>query len=184
MSNDEWIGEDGIKLGVDDLPSSPATLMVTDKRGRSRYTIAIPATAPFPLPPAELLNLCSAAHETSEDLGNGRNGGSKAAGLFPLLGKRHRHYSAPDPWYLDVAEAEQQGWLPKGTEQEISYIKGGKVNKDVAGKAGEDGVCEKSLTYVLETNNAGLGVSLMQAWMAYGIAQEEGRAFFLDDTKW
>ena len=48
----------------------------------------------------------------------------------------------------------------------------------------KDKVCERSLTYVLETGNAGFGSTLMGLWMAYGLAQEEDRDFFIDDRYW
>jgi hypothetical protein len=48
----------------------------------------------------------------------------------------------------------------------------------------ESDVCEKSLTFVMETHDAGLGKTLMMLWTAYGLAQKEGRAFFVDDSRW
>ncbi|KAL8713515.1 MAG: hypothetical protein Q9220_002377 [cf. Caloplaca sp. 1 TL-2023] len=44
--------------------------------------------------------------------------------------------------------------------------------------------CEKSMTFVMESVDAGLGKTLLGLWMAYGLAQEEGRAFFIDDSNW
>jgi len=80
---------------------------------------------------------------------------------------------------VDVAEAQKQGLLPN-------------INKD--GKIGEKVIpddpiagrrpCGKSLTFVMETSEAGMGNTLMGMWMAYGLAKKEGRAFFVDDTRW
>jgi len=44
--------------------------------------------------------------------------------------------------------------------------------------------CEKTLTYVMETEDAGFGNSMMKLWMSFGLAMKEGRAFFIDDTRW
>jgi hypothetical protein len=40
------------------------------------------------------------------------------------------------------------------------------------------------LTYVMETDDAGFGNTLMRLWMSYGLAKAENRAFFIDDTRW
>lgn len=45
-------------------------------------------------------------------------------------------------------------------------------------------MCERSLTYVLESPDAGLGLTLMGLWMSYGLAKKEGRGFFIDDSNW
>lgn len=45
-------------------------------------------------------------------------------------------------------------------------------------------ICERSLTYVLETTDAGIGKTLMGLWLAYGLAKREDRAFFIDDAYW
>lgn len=45
-------------------------------------------------------------------------------------------------------------------------------------------ICDTSLTYMLESSNAGFGVALMGLWSAYGLAKGEGRAFFVNDRDW
>ncbi|KAK2069499.1 hypothetical protein P8C59_004078 [Phyllachora maydis] len=45
-------------------------------------------------------------------------------------------------------------------------------------------VCQRSMTFVLESENAGMGRTLAMLWTAYGLALQEGRAFFIDDTRW
>lgn len=47
-----------------------------------------------------------------------------------------------------------------------------------------DDVCNSSLTFVMDTADASFGKSLLMLWMSYGLAKKEGRAFFLDDTRW
>ncbi|EGS19186.1 uncharacterized protein CTHT_0058110 [Thermochaetoides thermophila DSM 1495] len=66
-------------------------------------------------------------------------------------------------------EAQRAGYLPRGS---ISTATGGKQ------------VCKKSLTFVLESDDAGLGKTLLMLWIAYGLARKEDRAFFIDDTRW
>jgi hypothetical protein len=45
-------------------------------------------------------------------------------------------------------------------------------------------VCETTMTFVLETSDAGFGKTLMMLWTAYGLAQKEGRDFFIDESRW
>ena len=88
--------------------------------------------------------------------------------------RQHIGYYDADPNFLDVAEAERLGLL--------GYATGGSGEQDDG-----DGAlpkCERTLTYVMETSDAGMGSSLMGLWMAYGLAQKEERAFFVDDTRW
>ena len=93
--------------------------------------------------------------------------------------KRHTNYYQRDPHFLDVAEAQMKGLLP---------------NPNLDGKIGEQEVpdnpiagrrpCGKSLTYVMETSDAGMGNTLLGMWLAFGLAKKESRAFFIDDTRW
>ncbi|KAL2126440.1 hypothetical protein VTI74DRAFT_893 [Chaetomium olivicolor] len=76
--------------------------------------------------------------------------------------------------FLDIQEAQKGGYLHSpavGADGE-------------RWTGGQKAVCEKSLTFVLESNDAGLGKTLMMLWIAYGLAEKEGRAFFIDDTRW
>ncbi|KAK5000794.1 hypothetical protein LTR66_000426 [Elasticomyces elasticus] len=36
----------------------------------------------------------------------------------------------------------------------------------------------------METSEAGFGNTLLMLWISYGLAKKEGRAFFIDDTRW
>lgn len=44
--------------------------------------------------------------------------------------------------------------------------------------------CEKSITYLLHEEDTRIGNSLMGMWLVYAMAEREGRAFFLDDSRW
>jgi hypothetical protein len=74
-----------------------------------------------------------------------------------------------------VQEAEKAGYLPSGR---------GSPRNPASGLGADKPVCKKSLTFVLESEDAGLGKTLMMLWTAYGLAETEGRAFFIDDTRW
>jgi hypothetical protein len=77
--------------------------------------------------------------------------------------------------FIDVQEAEKAGYFPPVANGDGSFARGGLSEKMV---------CKKSLTFVLESDDAGLGKTLMMLWIAYGLAEKEGRAFFVDDTRW
>ncbi|KAK0631816.1 hypothetical protein B0T14DRAFT_532416 [Immersiella caudata] len=76
--------------------------------------------------------------------------------------------------FVDVREAREGGFIPG--------VAKGQLGNGVATKSLPP--CEKSLTFVLESTSAGLGSTLMMLWIAYGIAKDEGRAFFVDDSRW
>lgn len=150
----EWIAANA-------LPDEPTALVVADPVGSSRWTISIPHNYTFPLPTQYYKDMCS-------------QGDTMRAGLSVDSGYSHaKHwwqrsgYFAPDHTYLDIQEAEELGALPKS-------------------KGGDHGanVCERSMTFVLDDKEASFGKTLLLLWMSYGLAQEEGRSFFIDDSTW
>lgn len=44
--------------------------------------------------------------------------------------------------------------------------------------------CESSMTFSMETDDVSFGKTLLLLWMSYGLAKQEGRAFFIDDAHW
>ena len=138
------------------LPDVATPIVVRDKRGRAEWTVSIPATEEFPLTMAQYSSLCTKCKEVSERVRSMR---SKEA----YLG----FGSDSSDGFVDVREARQAGHLPKQTD-----------------KKREQPVCDKSLTFVLESDDAGLGSALMMLWTAYGVAEQEGRAFFVEDSRW
>lgn len=148
-------------VGEDILPAEPSAVIVTDRRGRKRWTASIPAPHGFPLRPWQYQDLCAQSEEISQYL-------AESAKALPW---RRRGYYQVDPYFMDVQEAEQQGLLPR-------------AGLDRTGTGGSLGICDRTLTYVLETSEAGLGRTLLDLWLSYGLAQKEGRAFFIDDTRW
>jgi hypothetical protein len=143
------------------LPKQPSALIVHDMRGHSKWTVWIPPTAGFPLRPWDYSEICAQVEEIEAEFSPGKS----------LFAKRRSYYSV-DNHFVDVAEAFSSGLLPT--------VERSAVHDELDIRA----TCKKSLTFVLETNDAGMGNSLLAVWLAYGLAQKEGRAFFVDDSKW
>jgi hypothetical protein len=166
-------------IGDDSLPDFPTPVVVSDKRGRSKWTISIPSNYDFPLKPEIYGEICRQTKEASDHVADLH----KHAHVTHAA---HFDYYHVDPYFMDVAEAEGHGMLPGG------------LAKGWGRKAGSDGnivgekkdglvdmeVCKTSMTFVMETADAGLGSTLMMLWTAYGLAEKEGRAFFVDDSRW
>jgi hypothetical protein len=164
-------GDEYEMVGGAELPDFPTPVVVTDKRGRSRWSVSIPPSSPFPLEPATYAEMCVQSTEV-------------AMHVQALHAHAHREMAAHygyyhvDPYFMDVAEAEAHGLLPG---EKTSVREDSVVGEELLGRAE---VCEKSMTLVLETSDAGLGKTLLMLWTAYGLAQKEGRAFFIDDSRW
>ncbi|KAL9062630.1 MAG: hypothetical protein Q9157_008755 [Trypethelium eluteriae] len=160
-------------VGDQQLPSDPSPVLVTDKANKDRWTVSIPQSHAFPLRPSQYQEICQLSTKITEyfvDM-------SRSNDPLRRLARRDQSYYAIDNNFLDVQEAEQQGLLAKpdgsGSDSHASF-------HDQVG----DKMCDRSLTFVMETSEAGFGNTLMRMWMAYGLAQEEGRAFFIDDSRW
>ncbi len=90
----------------------------------------------------------------------------------------HHGYYFNDQHFMDVAEAESHDILPGLGNDESPILKASSPEYNPLRQ------CGRSITYALETSSAGLGPSLLGLWLAYGLAQTENRAFFIDDTNW
>ncbi|KAF2142057.1 uncharacterized protein K452DRAFT_326597 [Aplosporella prunicola CBS 121167] len=147
------------------LPEEPSVVAVTDPRGKMLWTLSLPAHLEFPLRPIQYQELCRQVSEVS------------------LADQRGYYYT--DPNFVDVQEAMEQGLLPQSQEH-VKMVSAVGWDEHAMGVMGSEEVklCETSLTFVMETSEAGMGKTLMSLWMAYGLAQKEGRAFFVDDTRW
>ena len=168
-------------------PNDPTPLEVADHKGRPKWTVYIPDTQAFPLKPDVYASICSQSDELSAHLSQYQHRGL------------HKHrarkgYYDLDYNFIDVEEAQGQGLLPKSKavlmEADSSALNG-TTNKEHMTEDlrhlnanNSSQVCERSLTYVLETTDAGFGNTIMGLWMAYGLALEEHRAFFIDDRNW
>ncbi|KAL2154933.1 hypothetical protein VTH82DRAFT_3609 [Thermothelomyces myriococcoides] len=156
-------------ISQEKAPDFPTPMVITDHRGRAKWTVSIPPGSEFPLTMAQYADMCSKCQQVAE---RARYLRSRAHGLQQLsLG--FGSDSADD--FVDVQEAEKAGYLPRPEKSSLTY----QESDATGGRA-----CKKSLTFVLESTDAGLGKTLMMLWTAYGIAEKEGRAFFVDDTRW
>lgn len=169
------------------LPRDPAVVEIIDSGGRPKWTVSIPPNLAFPLRPSDYANICHQAHQISERLraSNSLSGHHLHAGSYDSYRK--------DTNFIDIAEAERHNLLPVPKQEELGsktkavgeLIEKESIDEDMENSRHSDGnVCGRSLTYVLEPADAGLGTTLMGLWMSYGLAQKEGRAFFIDDTNW
>ncbi|KIW72279.1 hypothetical protein PV04_00484 [Phialophora macrospora] len=143
-----------------ELPDYPTPLAVTDAKGKHYWTISIPQDSPFPLPPTDYADICSQAPEV------GRHVAAKPSKPEHTAGYYHE-----DPNFIDVAEAQARNFLPP----EPSSPAHGSEDAAIP-------VCDRSLTYILDAADAGLGAALLGIWLSYSLARREGRAFFIDDT--
>ncbi|KAI9742722.1 MAG: hypothetical protein M1835_003028, partial [Candelina submexicana] len=182
-------GENAYQItGSDTPPSHPSPIVVTDERGRAKWTVSIPSNYDFPLRPKEYADICTKSQEVAQYVA-----GTKRHVIAAYRPVGHFAYGHVDPNYIDVPEAEEHGIF----EASSGRLEMRSVNTSAEGKVDlmseaeinhrtQDTrkVCKRSLTFALETADAGMGSTLMGLWMAYGLAQKEGRAFFIDDTRW
>ncbi|ROW11481.1 hypothetical protein VMCG_01143 [Cytospora schulzeri] len=165
-------------VGQDDLPDFPTPIVATDRRGRAKWTVSIPPSYEFPLTVKEYSDVCAKCKEVSSRVNKLHSHSPAALNQIGLIGGE----SGIDRNFVDVKEAEEQGFLPGSVGTAVRRV------GDLLGVDGnsltQKPVCTTSLTYVLESEDAGLGKTLMSLWMAYGLAKREGRSFFIDDRRW
>ena len=171
-------------VGADELPDKATPMIFTDGRGRSRWTISIPSRLDFPLYPSDYTDICSQAADIARQVEELKgHGGSHSHSA-------HYSYYHVDSNFMDVGDAESHGLLLGGMAGAGSSAEENRgkatAGEDVAKttEPGGDKICERSLTYVLGSEDASMGSNLMGLWLSYGLAQKEGRGFFLDDSTW
>lgn len=165
-------------VGQDDLPDFPTPIVVTDRRGRAKWTVSIPSSYRYPLTPEEYSDVCAKCREVAMRVHalHTHSPVEKAQITF------NRGDAGNDRYFMDVKEAEKHGFLP-GAVGMVSGRGGDLLGVD-KNDLGDKPACTSSLTFVLESDDAGLGKTLMSLWTAYGLAQREGRAFFVEDARW
>jgi hypothetical protein len=162
-------------VGESELPEFPTPVMITDKKGRPKWTISIPPDHDFPLAPNVYSEICTQNMEVAMHVADLRSHSHKEHAA-------HYDYYHVDPNFMDVWDAEAHGLLP-GPKAKTSMKEDAVVGENQDGLI-ESEVCAKSMTFLLETGDAGLGKTLMMLWTAYGLAKKEGREFFIEDSKW
>lgn len=170
-------GEEWEMVGGSRLPQEPSAVALQDARGNMRWTVSIPSDLDFPLHPAQYRDICHQSMEVSEGLRQDAQASNNFA-------KRMLNYYQQDQHYIDVQEAEEQGLLPptKVTGRPKGFVEDESIADGISTYGLK--VCDRTLTYVMETDDAGFGNSLMRMWMSYGLAKAENRTFFIDDSRW
>jgi hypothetical protein len=170
-------GEEWEMVASSSLPQEPSAIAVQDAKGNPKWTVSIPPNHEFPLPPNHYHAICKQSMEMSKQL--------REDAKTENIVRRMLSYYAKDKYFLDVQEAIEQGVLPPSKEPTRSkgFVEDASM---VANQGNTEGmkVCDRSLTYVMETADAGFGSTLTRMWMSYGLAMKEKRAFFIDDTRW
>ncbi|KAI3329808.1 hypothetical protein F4824DRAFT_505719 [Ustulina deusta] len=167
-------------VGENALPKIPTPIALTDRHGKSSWTVSIPPAYGFPLSMKEYSDICTKCQEAAARV-------RELRGQSPLSQQASQTYYYVDPYFIEVRDAEKKGIFPAienkrravTTEAQDGHLVG--QRKD--GLADME-TCRTSLTFVLESSDAGLGPTLMMLWMAYGLAQKEKRAFFIEDSRW
>lgn len=163
-------------VGQDSLPDFPTPIVVSDHRGRSRWTVFVPPESDFPLSIQQYADMSMQCRETAA---LARKPLEQNTDTSP---EAHR-YDASDDCFLDISKAEEAGLLHPAGVLSRAHTGGHFVGLDQAAFAGRP-VCESSMTFILENSEAGLGNTIMMLWTFFGLAKEQGRAFFVDDTRW
>jgi hypothetical protein len=169
-------GQEWEMVGGSQLPKEPSAVAVQDVKGKMRWTVSIPSNLEFPLRPAQYRDICQQSMELASSIRQEAQSGN--------IAKRMLNYYQQDQYYIDVQEAEQESLLPpsKDTGRPKGFVEDQSI-VDGFSTAGLK-VCDRTLTYVMETDDAGFGNTLMRLWMSYGLAKAEKRSFFIDDTRW
>ncbi|KLU84217.1 hypothetical protein MAPG_03262 [Magnaporthiopsis poae ATCC 64411] len=173
----------------DSLPDFASPIVLDDRKRGASWTVSIPPGHRFPLSVKEYSEMPAQCREVSARVNELRQQQAKQSMI-------HNPFSRADAssYFVDIREAEKVGILPglrgkvKTASSASSQHAAVDEDRGMVGEAkghlvnGE--VCDTSLTFVLESADAGLGKTLMAMWTAYGLAQRQGRAFFVDDSRW
>ena len=165
--------------------------------GYTNWTVSIPESLDFPLPPKVYQELCLNIHTIAEEvLDINENASSSSSGAADdatktrMKTKRRLHweyYEQPEN-FVEPQDAVELGLLPDSQMLAVPSVTFPGGNEGQAWRDfmenGERKTCNSSLIFLLETESASMGRTLMEIWLAYGLAQKEGRAFFIDDTRW
>ncbi|KAK2595247.1 hypothetical protein QQS21_007034 [Conoideocrella luteorostrata] len=163
-------------IGQDSFPEFPTPVVVYDAKKRSQWTVSIPRNYEFPLSIEEYSSMNGLCREVSA---RARDLHHKSA----LSDQTLLSYDQPDDYFVDVHEAEQAGLLSVISKGQPPKHSGRFVGVSFESMSGKP-FCDQSLIYVLESPNAGLGDAVMAMWTLYSLAKEQGRSFFIDDSRW
>lgn len=161
-------------------PDFPTPIMAKGMLGRSSWTVSIPKDHEFPLGVMEYADMMGSCREVSSTVRNLKSWVRRSDQEMGM------EYGRTDPNYVDVRQAEKTGLLPTPSVDQQTNLKRGSIQGNLVGVTENPSMpeCEKSMTVVLETSDAGIGKTLMMLWTFYGVAKDQGRAFFIDDSRW
>ncbi|PSK55271.1 Ribosome bioproteinsis protein bms1 [Elsinoe australis] len=165
-SSSQYVLADGALASND-----PEVVIVQNEQGQKKWTITIPANATFPLRPYQYRDLCSRSSSLRKRLASSAQQATHIA--FP----KPTTYTTSDPLFLDPSSRAAS--LLNPVTDLTPHI-------PVINASPDDSlpICTSSLTFLLETSEAGFGASLLSLWLSYGLARQENRAFFIDDSRW
>lgn len=144
------------------LPDRPAAIVVEDgPTGHKQWTVWVPRNSSFPLEPWQYAEVCAQSVQIQHEIN----------GAYGLFGHKKGYYSL-DPAYVEISDAIEAGMLPSYPQDPQNRLHD------------HIGTCKRSMTFLMQTEEAGMGNMLLRLWAAYGMAQTERRAFFIDDTMW
>ena len=184
---DDYSLDESHLLNADDISfQDPMPILIANSKKGTKVSVSLPAHLQFPLRPSEYSAICSRYDEVARRLQHQNS----RSGFHQKWETQDYYYANPD--FMDIKEAEGYGLLPVRREDtklasqpNLQGSHGKFREKEPSTHLGTIGeVCEKTLTYVLETTDAGIGKTLLGLWLSYGLSKEEGRAFFIDDSNW
>ncbi|GAM86513.1 hypothetical protein ANO11243_045270 [Dothideomycetidae sp. 11243] len=161
-------------------PADPEPVLFEDSDGRKRWTISIPERFGFPLRPSQYRDMCSKGYGVRKTIRDTQE-------QLPRIKRRTSRpvdaYYSQDDSYMEIHEAIARGIL-NSTQQPPIAVVGGEPQPSLTKNAPALRMCDRSLTFVLEMEEAGFGKALLSLWLSYGLARRERRAFFIEDSKW
>lgn len=131
------------------------------------WTFKVPKLLSELLMPEQYAQMCASAHMAAMEARAIAEG--KPVGQARMS---HKPYYWVDDLFKDPADDD--GEEGEAIAHGVGSVKGER----------ELPVCNSTLTYLLDETDARIGTSLMGIWTAYALAQREGRAFFIDDSRW
>ncbi|KAI9171539.1 hypothetical protein HJFPF1_01025 [Paramyrothecium foliicola] len=163
-------------VGQDTLPNFPTPVLLNGSNSKPKWTVSVPPEYDFPLSIQEYSDMMDQCREVSSHA-------EAAAKKAPISTQTILGFKASKDRFVDVFEAEKNNLLPATTKALAANEAGQFVGVQTNSMFGKP-VCQTSMTFVLESTDAGLGNSLMLMWTLYGLAKEQGRAFFVEDSRW
>lgn len=155
------------------LPDAAGPVEFLDGHGRQRWTVYIPHETNGILQSSKYRSIYHASKQVSSRIS------ASPGGYLAPSRIHHRKFinkCDEDLSFMDPMEAHQLGILPN--------TDAGPEATDLERTPKNATVCASSLTFVLGARDVAFGKSLLALWLAYGVAKEEGRAFFLEDAMW